>query len=893
MWGRLAPFYMTSKLLLLTILSVASAQQYTISTIAGFGRQSFVGAGGPGTSAPLIAPVSVIGDSSGNIFVSDNYFHQVFRILPDGTISVYAGNGTPGFSGDNGSATSAQLSAPGSLAVDTAGNLYINDTGNSCIRKVTTSGIISTFASVAVSGIALDSAGNLYATSGNTVGRVDPNGTYIVIAGTGKAGSTGDGGPAATARLYGPQGLKVDAAGNIFVADTQNHRVRKITPQGTITTVAGSGKAGFSGDGGLAIAASLLLPSDVALAPGGNLVIADSSNFRVRFVGVTGMITTVAGGGNSFLDGPANQAYLIEPSGVGIDNNGNILVALVSGRQVRRISAQGIINTLAGTGASTNVSEGIPATSAPLLYPYGVAVDGSGNVFVADNSDHRIRKVSTSGLITTIAGNGVFGDTGDGGPANLAQTGSPRSPAFDSQGNLYFTSGVAFRVRRIGLDGTIAGVAGTTAGFSGDGGSATSAQLLSPLGVAPDASGGFYIADTLNNRIRYVDPSGVITTIAGNGQPDYTGDNGPALAAQLFQPHQLALDTAGNLFIADTGNNVIRKISPAGIISTVAGTGVRGSSADGAQATATQLANPTGVAVDAQGNLYISTVAKIRRVDASTGLVTTIAGTGFTGFSGDNGPAISATLNGATYLALSGSSVYFTDTGNLRVRKLTSLPVVKSILNGATFQAGPVAPGEIVSLFGSGLGPISPGFLTLDASGKVASQLAGTQVFFDGISAPLLYVSDSQLNVVVPYEVSGSTKVSVKFNGNSSAITTLQVAASLPGLFAITNADGSLNSKSNPAAPGSYLVLYGTGEGQTNPGGIDGSVANSVYPKPVLPVTIQIGGQTANVLYAGAAPGFVAGVLQIDVSIPTGVSGTVPMQLKIGSATLTTSVYIP
>ncbi len=854
---------MTSRFLLFTILSVASAQ-YTISTVAGSGGQSFVGAGGPGTGAALISPVSVAGDSSGNVFLSDNYFNQVFRVLPDGTISVYAGNGTPGFSGDNGLATAAQLSAPGSLAVDTAGNLYINDTGNACIRKVTTSGVISTIASVAASGIALDTTGGVYATSGNTVGRIDANGNYFAIAGTGKAGFSGDGGPAATAKLYGPQGLRVDAAGNIFVADTQNHRIRKITPQGIISTAAGSGIAGFSGDGGLSFAASLLLPTDVAVTTGGNLIIADSGNSRIRVLGVTGMIYTVAGGGNSFLDGPAAQASLIEPSGLGFDNNGNILVALVSGRQVRRIDAQGNIATVAGSSTYTNASEGIAATSAFLLYPYGVAVDSSGNLFVADNRDHRIRKVSTSGIITTFAGIGVFGDTGNGGPANLAQIGRPSSPVVDSQGNLYFASGAASKIRRIALDGTITEVAGA------------SAQLLDPLGVVPDTAGGFFIADTLNNRIRHVDSSGVITTIAGNGQPDYTGDNGPALAAQLFQPHQLALDAAGNLFIADTGNNVIRKISPAGIITTVART-----------------TTPTGVAVDAQGNLYISTTAKISKVDASTGVLTTIAGTGSTGFSGDNGPATSATLNGATYLAVIGSTVYFTDTGNLRVRKLSPLPTVNSILNGATFQPGPVAPGEIVSLFGSGLGPIPPGLLTLDASGKVATQLGGTEVDFDGIAAPLLYVSDSQLNVVVPYEVSGTTKIVAKFNGNSSAVFSLQVAATSPGLFAITNKDGTVNSKTNPAAPGSYLVLYGTGEGQTNPGGIDGSVANSVYPKPVLPVLIQIGGQAANVLYAGAAPGFVAGVLQINVALPAGLSGASQMQINIGNATFTTSIYTP
>ena len=297
--------------------------------------------------------------------------------------------------------------------------------------------------------------------------------------------------------------------------------------------------------------------------------------------------------------------------------------------------------------------------------------------------------------------------------------------------------------------------------------------------------------------------------------------------------------------------------------------------------------------MDSAANLYIANPERIRKVDATTGIITTIAGTGFVGFSGDNGPALSAQLSGATYLGLDASgNLYITDFGNLRIRKLTMTPAVQSVQNGATFKSGAVAPGEIISVFGSTLGPSTPLGVQLDASGRVSTQVGGTQVLFDGIAAPLLYVSSTQLNIVVPYEVSGSTIMQVLYQGNPSATTTLGVTASSPGIFGIANQDGSVNSSTSPAPAGSVLVIYGTGEGQTNPAGIDGNVNNSIFPAPVLPVSVKIGGQIANVLYAGAAPGFVSGVLQVNVQIPSGLTGSQPVQLAIGSAASPTSPIV-
>ena len=327
----------------------------------------------------------------------------------------------------------------------------------------------------------------------------------------------------------------------------------------------------------------------------------------------------------------------------------------------------------------------------------------------------------------------------------------------------------------------------------------------------------------------------------------------------------------------------------------MAGNGTSGFTGDGAQATAAQIV-VNGVAVDAQGNIYVSGTTRVRRVAASSGIISTIAGNGTAGFSGDAGLATNASFNGITAMALDASgAIYVADTGNLRVRKLTPAQIVtEGVANGGTLRAGPVAPGEIVSIFGFDLGPATPQGLKLTPEGKVATEVGGTRVLFDGVAAPLTYVSAGQVNVIVPYGVAGAatTRIQVVYEGKATNTITVPVTTASPGLFAITNQDGQVNSAGNAAAAGSILILYATGEGQTDPPGIDGNVANSSYPKPVLPVTVQIGNQAGTVLYAGAAPGFVSGVLQVNVQLPAALRGTQALQLRIGSATTPTGINV-
>ena len=340
-----------------------------------------------------------------------------------------------------------------------------------------------------------------------------------------------------------------------------------IPDDGVITTVAGNGAYGFSGDGGQATSAQLMAPYNVAVDASGNLYIADSHTSRIRKVGVDGVITTVAGNGVAGFSGDGGQAtsaqLWIGIAGMAVDASGNLYIADDGNSRIRKVGVDGVITTAAGNGVYGFSGDGGQATSAQLKSPYGVAVDASGNLYIADHFNDRIRKVGADGVITTVAGNGDVGNgfNGDGGQATSAQLRGPWGVAVDASGNLYITETLFHRIRKVRADGVITTVAGNGAsGFSGDGGQATSAQLSEPLGVAVDASGNLYFADTNNHRIRKVRADGVITTVAGNGAYGFSGDGGQATSAQLSVTHGVAVDASGNLYIADTDNQRIRKI---------------------------------------------------------------------------------------------------------------------------------------------------------------------------------------------------------------------------------------------------------------------------------------------------------------------------------------------
>ncbi|GAA1335580.1 NHL domain-containing protein [Saccharothrix algeriensis] len=335
------------------------------------------------------------------------------------------------------------------------------------------------------------------------------------------------------------------------------------------------------------------------------------------------------------------------------------------------------ITTVAGNGAAGFGGDSGPATSAHVNYPLSVVVDGAGDLYIADHNNHRIRKVARDGTITTAAGNGTAGFSGDGGPATSARVSYPVGLAVDGAGSLYIADYNNHRIRKVAKDGTITTVAGNgTAGFGGDGGPATSARLNYPYTVAVDGAGSLYIADYNNHRIRKVAKDGTITTAAGTGAAGFGGDNGPATSALLNNPTGVAVDDAGNLYVADYNNHRIRKVTEDGTITTAAGTGAAGFGGDEGPAASARLHHPIGVAVDGAGNLYVADYNnhRIRKV-AEDGTITTAAGTGAAGFGGDGGPAASARLNCPYSMAVDGAgSLYVADRANHRIRKVTAAP---------------------------------------------------------------------------------------------------------------------------------------------------------------------------------------------------------------------------
>ena len=394
--------------------------------------------------------------------------------------------------------------------------------------------------------------------------------------------------------------------------------------------------------------------------------------------GQTYTIKTFAGGG--LPDNiPALAASFSEPQGVAADAAGNVFFA--SGNGVFRLDAViGVLTLVAGNGTSGFSGDNGPAAGAQLSGPVGVAVDTAGNLYIADNGNHCIRKVA-GGVITTVAGNGTVGSRGDGGPATIARLNSPSGLATDSAGNLYIADTGSGRIRKVS-GGVITTVAGGGSSYPGDNGPATGAMLTNPSAVAVDASGNLYIADAGDYLIRQVS-SGIITTVAGNGNCCFSGDNGPATNASLDQPSGVAVDSAGNIYILDYFNNRVRQVSN-GVISTVAGNGIRGFSGDNGPATAAELSAPAGIAVDASGNLYITDQRNSRIREVSSGVIATVAGNGAPGISGDNGPPTDAQLNTPYGVAVDNAgSLYIADWAGNNVRKVSN-GVISTVAGNGT-----------------------------------------------------------------------------------------------------------------------------------------------------------------------------------------------------------------
>jgi uncharacterized protein (TIGR03437 family) len=558
-----------------------------------------------------------------------------------------------------------------------------------------------------------------------------------------------------------------------------------------------------------------------------------------------GVISTVAGNGTlgfSGDGGPATSAALSLAFGVGVDSAGNIYISDAGNNRIRKVNTAGVISTFAGNGTMGFSGDGGPATSAALFLPYGVAVDGAGNVYILDTGNSRVRKVDTAGIISTVA-NDVTG---------------VEALAVDSSGNVYFATN-ASSILEVNKAGNVSTVAGGGFGFSGDGGPATQAALNFPEGLAVDSAGNIYISDAGNNRIRKVNTAGRISTVAGTGTAGFSGDGEPATSARLGfsianQQQGLAVDSAGNLYIADVLNNRVRKMNTAGIISTFAGNGTAGvlGNGDGKPATNASVVEPRGVAVDSAGNLFIA--------DTGHGLIR----------------KVTAAPGGA-----SGNPVVF-DGG---------------VVNNASFATSPapVAPGSIAAVFGTNL---NDGSMVLFSSfapdEKLVTTLGGASVTVNNIPAPMFYSTPGQLGIQIPFELAtlGAATLQVTVGGQASAPITIALDGLAPGIFtfsqdgngaaAALHTDGVTPvTPQNPAKTNEVVVLFGTGLGLVSPSLATG--APSTGNTTVVTPTVTVDGNSAEVQFSGAAPGFV-GLNQVNIRIPprARTAANIPVVLSIG-----------
>ena len=701
--------------------------KYIIITIAGTGARGSSGDGGAATSAQLSNTYGVSVDISGNVYIADGNNNKIRKVTSTGIITTFAGTGSGGSSGDGGAATSAQLNSPVGMSVDISGNVYFADYSNNKIRMVSSIGIITT------------------------------------IAGTGAVGSSGDGGAATSAQLCFPRGVSVDISGNVYIADTFNNKIRMVTSKAIITTFAGTGTFGSGGDGGAAISAQLSNTYGVSLDISGNVYITDTNNHKIRMVTSTGIITTIAGTGvmgSSGDGGAATSAQLASPEGVSVDISGNVYIADTGNYKFRLVTSTGIITTIAGTGTAGSSGDGGAATSAPLSYPWGVSVDILGNVYIADGGNNKIRMVLPQGRVVSLptgqpshspsrqpsrqptsrptitnspqrissptgqpshqpsqpaipvpsdtvfgspkyyagtyeasacdttgcssspcpAGRGCSTSGCFGGPITSAVFGAPGGFAINQKlRRLYFVDSTFNTVRYINMT---SGIINTI--------DMHSAVMSEPGGMAIDKSGNLYVADAWGHALQFFQYpfSSAMTTI-----------NAPSL---YYWPRFVTLDSSGNVYT--DGNCVvgfIDAITNAGSI--FAGDGTCNSNGDGGPATSAGINVIRGVAIDERrGIVYISEAysQKIRAVNLVTRIISTIAGISYNcysgcgdqhvGWTGDGGPATSATLNGPSMIAvMSNGGILFADQHAIRYIQQSTGYIYTVIGNSSNIISAP------------------------------------------------------------------------------------------------------------------------------------------------------------------------------------------------------------
>lgn len=572
------------------------------------------------------------------------------------------------------------------------------------------------------------------------------------------------------------------------------------------------------------------------------------------------------------------------------------------------------VTTVAGNGTAGYAGDNGAATSSILNFPLAMARSNSGTLYISDNFNLRIRSVQSDGIIRTVVGTGTRGFTGDGGAATSALINSPYGIAVDGAGNLYFTDSLNHTVRKVSASGTITLIAGTgRQGFAGDGEDALVSNLNLPTGIAVDSAGNVLFSDSQNNRIRKIGTDGKISTFAGSGNAASTGDGGPVNNASFYNPQGLAFDSAGNLYIADMVNHRIRKVDTSGTVTTIAGSGVQGFAGDNGAATSAQLSYPRGVYVDASGTVFIADTNNNRiRAVTEDGVIHTVAGNGVNGDGPDNVPAETSALRYPRAIVSNGAGgFYILDSDNHRVRLLTpnvAAPLIRSngIISSSEYGGFPtVGRGSWIEVHGAGLAQGTRSWDPSDfVNGVAPTSLSGTSVTIGGRPTFVSYISPQQVNVQVPDDVlAGTYPVVVNSPLGASSPYLLTIVESQPGLYAppsmntngiqyagVMMQDGKVVSTDHLPKPGETVTLFGIGFGNVAPYEGTGQVVrrtNSV----VTPVQAYYGDKPATITYAGMAAGQV-GIYQFNIVVPTIPGGDqIPLRFEVNGRPVAQSLY--
>ena len=655
----------------------ASSPGTSLSLVAG----SVGGSGnldGAGAAARFYFPEGSAVDAAGNLFVADTGNSLIRKISPSGLVSTFAGvAGAPPGAAD-GNVLAASFRLPQALCFDATGRLFVLDAGNGTVRIIDGNGVVSTFVGTPgivgssdgvgaaasfnmPNGMAIDAAGNLYVndTGNETIRKITPAGVVSTLAGAvGSPGSTD--GTGSAARFNALAGIASDSIGTLYVTDSEDQTIRKITPAGVVTTLAGIlGSVGARD--GPAAAALFNHPTSIAIDAAGTLYVTDSQNDAVRAITPAGIVSTIAGspGISGSADGIGAAARFNDSFAISTDSQSNLYVSDGFNNTIRKITVGGNVTTLAGSASIMGAVDG-QSSAASFDEPYGITADPTGNLYVADVNNATIRKITPGGLVSTFAGTAkIMGSTdGSGGAARFSE---PIGVYSDSAGTLYVSDTNNNAIRKITPAGGVTTLAGGGTRGSADG-TGAAARFFAPIGVTGDASGNIFVADTANSTIRAITPAGMVTTLAGTPEFEESSD-GTGAAAAFSNPRGICIDTTGNLFVADTDNNTIRKVTSAGVVSTLAGTASPvGGAADGTGPAAVFNA-PIAIACDpGTGNLYVSDANSntVRKVTPA-GVVTTVIGT--LGKVGLTLGTLPSTLGAVKGLAVSGNRLLIVSDG--------------------------------------------------------------------------------------------------------------------------------------------------------------------------------------------------------------------------------------